>query len=129
MVLLASVGTAATFSVVPLTLPGLAAGRGRVSSSPIQRPRPVRSRTLAMSADGFTAPFVASIDEGTQSCRFMVFDKTGKLVAVHQEEKKQYYPQPGWYVCPALRPLGSGGHRSYAAPGRARPDAACRCRG
>jgi glycerol kinase len=47
-------------------------------------------------AEGFTTPFVASIDEGTQSCRFMVFDKKGKLVAVHQEQKKQIYPQPGW---------------------------------
>jgi len=49
-----------------------------------------------MSSGGFTPPFVASIDEGTQSCRFMVFDKTGKLVAVHRELKKQIYPQPGW---------------------------------
>ena len=49
-----------------------------------------------MAAGDFTTPFVASIDEGTQSCRFMVFDKKGKLVAVHQQEKQQIYPQPGW---------------------------------
>jgi hypothetical protein len=28
--------------------------------------------------------------------RFLVFDKKGKMVAKHQEEKKQIYPQPGW---------------------------------
>lgn len=40
--------------------------------------------------------FVASIDQGTSSSRFMVFDKSGKVVASHQQEHKQYYPQPGW---------------------------------
>ena len=44
----------------------------------------------------YKTPFVASIDEGTQSCKFMVFDKEGKIVASHQESKKQIYPQPGW---------------------------------
>jgi len=40
--------------------------------------------------------FVASIDQGTSSSRFMVFDKAGHVVASHQQEHKQYYPNPGW---------------------------------
>ena len=39
----------------------------------------------------------------------MVFDKTGKLVAKHQEEKKQIYPQPGWYLYTYERAKGRGG--------------------
>ena len=73
----------------------------RLFSSAVRRWRVVRQSEsarikLRMAAGDFTTPFVASIDEGTQSCRFMVFDKKGKLVAVHQQEKQQIYPQPGW---------------------------------
>jgi glycerol kinase len=39
--------------------------------------------------------YVASIDQGTSSSRFMVFDKTGKVVFSHQREHKQYFPSPG----------------------------------
>ena len=39
----------------------------------------------------------------THTYRFLVFDKKGKLVAKHQEQKKQIYPKPGWCVCPCLR--------------------------
>ena len=39
--------------------------------------------------------FVGSIDQGTTSSRFLIFDKTGEPVAIHQEEFKQIYPNPG----------------------------------
>ena len=39
--------------------------------------------------------FVGSIDQGTTSSRFLIFDKNGEPVAVHQEEFKQIYPNPG----------------------------------
>lgn len=39
--------------------------------------------------------FVGSIDQGTTSSRFLIFDKAGEPVAVHQEEFKQIYPNPG----------------------------------
>ena len=39
--------------------------------------------------------FVGSIDQGTTSSRFLIFDKAGEPVAVHQEEFQQIYPQPG----------------------------------
>lgn len=39
--------------------------------------------------------FVGSIDQGTTSSRFLIFDKDGEPVAVHQEEFSQIYPNPG----------------------------------
>jgi glycerol kinase len=41
-------------------------------------------------------PFVGSIDQGTSSTRFMIFNKRGEVVSVHQVEHTQYFPQPGW---------------------------------
>ncbi|CAG8457446.1 14683_t:CDS:2 [Acaulospora colombiana] len=40
--------------------------------------------------------FVGSIDQGTTSSRFLIFDQNGILVAYHQVEFSQYYPNPGW---------------------------------
>jgi len=40
--------------------------------------------------------YVAAIDQGTTSTRFMVFDRAGKVAAVDQREHRQIYPQPGW---------------------------------
>ena len=39
--------------------------------------------------------FVGSIDQGTTSSRFLIFNKSGEPVAVHQEEYTQIYPNPG----------------------------------
>ncbi|SMR49735.1 unnamed protein product [Zymoseptoria tritici ST99CH_3D1] len=39
--------------------------------------------------------FVGSIDQGTTSTRFLIFDRNGEPVAVHQEEFSQIYPSPG----------------------------------
>ena len=40
--------------------------------------------------------YVGAIDQGTTSTRFMVFDHSGHVVASHQLEHRQIYPQPGW---------------------------------
>lgn len=40
--------------------------------------------------------FVGSIDQGTTSTRFLIFDKTGEPVSIHQEEFSQIYPNPGY---------------------------------
>jgi glycerol kinase len=40
--------------------------------------------------------YVAAIDQGTTSTRFMVFDHQGNVVAADQKEHQQIYPQPGW---------------------------------
>ncbi|KAJ7210447.1 glycerol kinase [Mycena pura] len=41
--------------------------------------------------------FVGSLDCGTTSVRFIVFDKHADIVAQHQLEFPQYYPHPGWH--------------------------------
>ncbi len=40
--------------------------------------------------------YIAAIDQGTTSTRFMIFNHEGQVVASHQMEHKQHYPQPGW---------------------------------
>lgn len=40
--------------------------------------------------------YVAAIDQGTTSSRFMVFDHHGQVVASAQQEHRQIYPKPGW---------------------------------
>jgi glycerol kinase len=40
--------------------------------------------------------YVGAIDQGTTSTRFIVFDRTGRIVAAAQREHEQIYPQPGW---------------------------------
>ncbi len=40
--------------------------------------------------------YVAAIDQGTTSTRFIIFDHGGNIIAVDQKEHKQIYPKPGW---------------------------------
>jgi len=40
--------------------------------------------------------FIAAIDQGTTSTRCMVFDHSGNVVAMDQQEHTQIYPKPGW---------------------------------
>jgi glycerol kinase len=40
--------------------------------------------------------YVGAIDQGTTSTRFMVFDKSARIVAVAQKEHEQIFPKPGW---------------------------------
>ncbi|MGA8266924.1 MAG: glycerol kinase GlpK, partial [Candidatus Acidiferrales bacterium] len=42
------------------------------------------------------ASYIGAIDQGTTSTRFIVFDRTGRIVAVAQKEHEQIYPKPGW---------------------------------
>jgi glycerol kinase len=42
------------------------------------------------------AKYVAAVDQGTTSTRFMIFDHSGGVVSVHQMEHEQIYPKPGW---------------------------------
>ncbi len=42
------------------------------------------------------AEYIGAIDQGTTSTRFMVFDKTGKIITTAQKEHQQIYPKPGW---------------------------------
>lgn len=40
--------------------------------------------------------YLGSLDQGTSSTRFMVFDENGAVVAQHQMEHRQILPQAGW---------------------------------
>ncbi|MGQ9467640.1 MAG: glycerol kinase GlpK [Anaerolineae bacterium] len=40
--------------------------------------------------------YVAAVDQGTTSTRFIIFDHAGQVVSLHQLEHQQIYPQPGW---------------------------------
>lgn len=41
-------------------------------------------------------PYVLALDQGTTSCRAILFDQTGAIQAAEQQEFTQIYPQPGW---------------------------------
>ncbi|KAG0699900.1 hypothetical protein DFH29DRAFT_808338 [Suillus ampliporus] len=41
--------------------------------------------------------FVGSLDCGTTSVRFIVFDQYANIVSQYQSEFPQYYPNPGWH--------------------------------
>jgi glycerol kinase len=40
--------------------------------------------------------FILALDQGTTSCRAIVFDKKGNIVSSAQKEFHQYFPKPGW---------------------------------
>jgi glycerol kinase len=42
------------------------------------------------------ASYVGAIDQGTTSSRFIVFDRSGRIVSSAQKEHEQIYPKPGW---------------------------------
>ena len=46
--------------------------------------------------------YVAAVDQGTTSTRFMIFDHSGGVIGVHQMEHNQIYPQAGWVEHDAL---------------------------
>ncbi len=46
--------------------------------------------------------YVAAIDQGTTSTRFMIFDHGGNVIAMDQKEHRQIYPKPGWVEHDAL---------------------------
>lgn len=48
------------------------------------------------------AKYVAAIDQGTTSTRFMIFDHKGSVVGYDQKEHEQIYPKPGWVEHDAL---------------------------
>lgn len=40
--------------------------------------------------------FLGAIDQGTTSTRFIVFDRSGRIVSVAQKEHEQIFPKAGW---------------------------------
>ncbi|KAK7467411.1 Glycerol kinase [Stygiomarasmius scandens] len=81
-----------------------------MSTSPLRRLSrifsPGKSTSSSKSTPASTEPvpkekkqgeFVGSLDCGTTSVRFIIFDKYANIVAQHQLEFPQYYPHPGWH--------------------------------
>jgi glycerol kinase len=48
--------------------------------------------------DSSLPQYVASLDQGTSSTRFMVFDLEGSVIANYQEENTQMFPKPGQVI-------------------------------
>jgi glycerol kinase len=42
------------------------------------------------------ANYIGAIDQGTTSTRFIVFDRSGRIVSIAQKEHEQVYRNPGW---------------------------------
>ncbi|MCE2613238.1 glycerol kinase GlpK [Flavobacteriaceae bacterium D16] len=40
--------------------------------------------------------YILALDQGTTSCRAVVFDKNGQIISTAQEEFTQHFPNPGW---------------------------------
>lgn len=40
--------------------------------------------------------YIAALDQGTASSRCLIFDHSGRIVAVAQREHHHHYPRPGW---------------------------------
>lgn len=40
--------------------------------------------------------FIGSLDQGTSSTRFMIFEESGSIIGQHQLEHRQILPQAGW---------------------------------
>ncbi|MDX1439779.1 MAG: glycerol kinase GlpK [Rubricoccaceae bacterium] len=43
-----------------------------------------------------SATYLLSIDQGTTSCRALLFDAVGRIVGIEQQEFPQHYPDDGW---------------------------------
>ncbi|KAF8074908.1 glycerol kinase [Lyophyllum atratum] len=71
-------------------------------SIPLKPGLPPRTRIPSFPRRFHMAPlkqgeFVGSLDCGTTSVRFIVFDKYANIVSQSQLEFPQYYPKPGWH--------------------------------
>ena len=40
--------------------------------------------------------FILALDQGTTSCRAVIFNKKGEIISTAQKEFQQYFPKPGW---------------------------------
>ncbi|RLC16501.1 MAG: glycerol kinase, partial [Deltaproteobacteria bacterium] len=40
--------------------------------------------------------YIGSLDQGTTSTRFIIFDHNGRIVSLDQKEHEQIFPRPGW---------------------------------
>src|SRR5512139_1433961 len=51
---------------------------------------------VVAAAPGTANRYVLALDQGTTSSRSLLFDASGRRVALAQKEFAQHFPQPGW---------------------------------
>nr|WP_300313666.1 glycerol kinase GlpK [Halomonas sp.] len=51
--------------------------------------------------------YILSFDQGTTSCRAILFDRDAQIVGIAQKEFNQHYPTPGWVEHDAMEIWGS----------------------
>ncbi|WP_299315300.1 glycerol kinase GlpK [uncultured Halomonas sp.] len=51
--------------------------------------------------------YIMSFDQGTTSCRAILFDRDAQIVGIAQKEFRQHYPTPGWVEHDAMEIWGS----------------------
>lgn len=51
--------------------------------------------------------YILSFDQGTTSCRAILFDRDARIVGIAQKEFTQHYPTPGWVEHDAMEIWGS----------------------
>jgi glycerol kinase len=51
--------------------------------------------------------YILSIDQGTTSCRAILFDTTGATIGLGQKEFTQFFPKPGWVEHDAMEILNT----------------------
>jgi len=66
-----------------------------VNPQPIPKADVARSDGVHLDERKLRQFFIGSIDQGTTSTRFIIFDGVGEPVAQHQIEFTQLYPQSG----------------------------------
>ena len=51
---------------------------------------------MSVALQRLMSSYVLALDEGTTSCRAILYDKKGSIKSLAQKEFTQYYPSPGW---------------------------------
>ncbi|WP_019024145.1 MULTISPECIES: glycerol kinase GlpK [unclassified Thioalkalivibrio] len=51
--------------------------------------------------------YILALDQGTTSCRAILFDRDASIIGVAQREFTQHYPQPGWVEHDAMEIWGT----------------------
>jgi glycerol kinase len=62
-----------------------------------------------------TRAHLLALDQGTSSSRSIVFDRSGRIVAMAQREFRQIFPQPGWVEHDPTRSGRPSWHRARGA--------------
>lgn len=51
--------------------------------------------------------YIAAIDQGTTSSRFVIFDRNSNIISSSQKEHSQIYPKPGWVEHDPIEIMGN----------------------